>query len=72
MEDRATAHTADNCRNALPEACGERAVNQGLWPSRSPDSYPCVFCLRRTLNRLHCLEILIHYEKEHPLLHYKT
>jgi len=49
MEDRATAHTADNCRNALAEVCNERAVNQGLRPSRSPDLYPCVFCLRCTL-----------------------
>jgi hypothetical protein len=46
MEDRATTHTADYCRNALAEVCSERAVNQGLWPSRSPDLYPCVFWLR--------------------------
>jgi hypothetical protein len=49
MEGRGTAHTADNCGNALAEVCSERAVNQGLWPSRSPDLYPCVFCLRCTL-----------------------
>jgi len=49
MEERATAHTADNCRNALAEVCSERSVNQGLWPSRSPDLYPCVFCLPCTL-----------------------
>ena len=36
MEDSATAHTADKCRNALAEVFSERAVNQGLWPSRPP------------------------------------
>jgi hypothetical protein len=63
MEERATAHTADNCRNALAEVCSERAVKKRLWPSRSPDLYPCVFCLRCTLNKLHCVKILIPYEK---------
>jgi hypothetical protein len=36
MEERPTAHTADNYRNALAEVCSERAVNQGLWPPVHP------------------------------------
>jgi hypothetical protein len=63
MVDSSTDHTAKNCENALAEVCSERAVNEGLWPSRSPDLYPCVFCLRCTLNKLRCVKILIRYEK---------
>lgn len=41
-----------NCKNALAEVFSEGVVNQGLWPSRLSDVYPCEFCLCCALKQI--------------------